>query len=370
MIKRRLSIVHIYQSPSDSGAEGYAREMAMAQSRMHEVRFVAKAGAPLEKKMRDASIATHTDFKNIDFTKTDVVVMHSTQELRKHWPRLLWAKLRSNLKVVVYSHIWISHSKRDPIHAIPYAVADRIWCSSYAAKLVFEKFLPVRKEKIEVVRYGRNLKQLNADFLSRTEARKEFGIPDDAIVVGTMGRVDKGKGSLELFEAVTDVMQSRQDLWFLMIGPPTPTDPKAIALDRELTLAIDKLNPAIRSRVRKVGGLPNGPRYLKAFDLFVLATYKENFALTLLEAMYAEIPCLATESGGSPDMVRPHATGWLFLPESTESLRTTLLRALDEREKWNDFARHSRELVSNGYDFDRVIQDVDAKLCQLAPSSV
>lgn len=309
-----------------------------------------------------------TSLRGVDLQGFDAVILHSTQELKHHWPALALAKLKAKLtgtkspKVILYTHIWISHSKKDPLHAIPYAVLDKVWCSSLKSKEALERYLPVAAEKIEVVRYGRHTDLFLKNLLPKTDARKALGIPETATVVGTMARVDKGKGSRELFEAVTDIMQSRSDLHFLMIGPPTDGDPKASELDQELVATIEKISPAIRTRIHKIGRLEAGSTYLTAFDLFVLATYKENFALTLLESLLAKVACLATDSGGSPDIIRPHATGWLFLPESTDSLRSTLLSALDQKEKWSDFGANGYRLVTQDFDFKNVMRDLDDKL--------
>lgn len=375
---RRLRILHIYRSPSYSGAEAYARDLALAQSRGHEVSFLAQPASPLfaklEQDTKAVSLRLLSGIGDIDLREFDVILLHSMQELRRSWLLLLLAKWRAKLarrgapSVIVYSHIWISHSKRDPLHLVPYAVGDRYWCSSEGSRQAMTRLLPVPKKKFEVIRYGRDFKSLATNMKTRAEARAHFRIPQDAVVVGTMARVDKGKGSVELFEAVTDLMQSRNDLYFLMIGPATASDPKAVMLDQELQNTLEKLSPSVRQRVIKVGALENGASYLKAFDLFVLATYKENFALTLLEAMYAGLPCLATDSGGSPDVIHPFSTGWLFLPESTESLRTALLQALEQRERWGEYGENSRKLVSQTYDFDRVVRDIENSLLQLSHS--
>lgn len=367
-----IKILHVYQSGSYSGAEAYALEVANHHALTNDVTFLAKAASPLAQRITEMSshskLRLCTKISNSLFADFDVVILHSTQELKTLWPHLAFAKIRAKFtresrpKVVLYTHIWISHSKKDPLHAIPYSIVDRVWTSSDQSRRALIRFLPVAPEKIEIVRYGRNTRKFIDQLLPKNEARAKLGIPSDVTVVGTLARVDKGKGSLELFEAVTDLMQTRADLHLLMIGPPTDGDPKATVLDQELHRTIDRLAPSIRSRVHKIGRLEGGSYYLTAFDLFILATYKENFALTLLEALCAKVPCLATDSGGSPDVVRPHATGWLFLPESTESLRTTLMTALDQKEKWNEFGIQGHKLVVENFDFTKVMADLDTKI--------
>lgn len=366
-----LRILHVYQSPSFSGAEGYALEVAAHQAKNSNVTFLVKAGAPFEARVAETGIKTATSLAELDLSQFDVVILHSTQELKRHWPRLAIAKMKAKLsgtqgpKVILYTHIWISHSKKDPLHAISYAVVDQVWTGSEQARQALTRFLPIKSDRIALVRYGRNLRAFSGSLLTKLAARETLKLPANATVVGTIARVDKGKGSREFFDAVTDLMQSRADLHLVMIGPPTGGDPKATALDREIERDIQALTENIRARVHKMGRVENATTMMRAFDLFVLATYKENFALTLLEALLAEVPCLATDSGGSPDVVHPHATGWLYWPESTKSLRETLLGALEQKNKWATFGERGRKFVSENFDFDRVMEVVDGKLEEL-----
>lgn len=377
-----MKLLHVYQSPSFSGAEAYAVEVAehhaMAKDEagraLNEVTFLVKKEAPLHQKIKSLKttisdgIFVSTSFGELDPLNFDAIILHSTQELKRHWPALALSKLKAKIsgrkapKVILYTHIWISHSKVDPLHALSYSVLDRVWCSSQASKKTLEQHLPIASKRIDVVRYGRRTDLFLENLQSKSQARAKLAIPDDALVVGTMSRVDEGKGSRELFEAVTDLMQSRSDVHFLMIGPPTDGDPKASDLDRELTEAVNRMSLVIRSRIHKIGRLEAGSTYLSAFDLFVLATYKENFALTLIESLLAKVPCLATDSGGSPDVIRPHTTGWLFLPGSTDSLRSTLLTAIDQKEKWAEFGNNGHHLVLENFNFETVMRDLDQKL--------
>lgn len=367
---RRL--LHVYQSPSFSGAEAYALEVATHHAGSQDVTFLALKQSVLGDRVqalaKSGVMKLATSIADLDLTSFDAVVLHSTQELKHLWPHLAWAKLRARFagkrgpEVFLYSHIWISHSKKDPLHAIPYAVVDEAWASSTQSKEALERYLPLNPSRVAIVRYGRDSEGFERGLLERAEARRKLGIPEEAIVTGTMARVDKGKGSEELFDAVTETMAANESLHFLMIGPPTNGDPKARELDQELDRRLEKLPQGIRARVHKLGRLEGGSYYLRAFDLFILATYKENFALTLLEALGAKVPCLATNSGGSPDIVRPGETGWLFEPASKDSLRTTLETALKEKGRWAAFGENGHRNVFDGYDFKNVMRALDARI--------
>lgn len=370
-------ILHVYQSPSYSGAEAYAKEFAEYHHRSgHEVSFLALRASPLAQRLQGERITEIFESpEEVDWRSFDVIILHSTQELKSLKWRLaklrLFANSASGLTpahsgrrplIVLYSHIWISHSKRDPLHALAYSLIDQFWCSSNASKAVLEKFLPLAKHKIKVVRYGRNIGELQKSFLTKAEARSRLQIPTQAQVFGTLSRVDAGKGSRELWNSAVKVLRARPDTHFLMIGPATASDPKAVKLDAELEAelaAIKQNEPAIGNRITKLGRLENGTDYLPAFDLFILATYKENFALTLLEAQLAGVPCLGTNSGGTPDLVKPPETGWLFEPENESSLTAALTQALGDQARWPEIATQSRDNILKSYDFPKVMKEAD-----------
>ncbi len=372
-------VLHVYQSPSFSGAEAYAKEVAEYHQRSgHHVSFLVLSKSPLATKIRgDAVIQYIVDSpEQVDWRSFDVIVLHSTQELKNLKWRLAKVRLfsqraqqgapaRRRPRIVLYSHIWISHSKRDPLHAIVYSLIDQFWCSSQASKSVLEKHLPIAKEKIKVVRYGRDTNGLITSFLSREEARSRLEIPQRATVFGTIARVDAGKGSRELWNSALTTLRRHPDAHFLMIGPATASDPKAVALDSALDKELKDIrssDPNLGSRITKIGRLDGGTAFLPAFDLFVLATYKENFALTLLEAQLAGVPCLGTNSGGTPDLIHDAITGWLFQSESESDLTEALERALLDRHRWPEISSQSRAQILKNYQFTDVMKVADKLL--------
>lgn len=373
-----ISILHVCPRPSFSGLEAYALAMAQGQKNLgHRVEFVVLQNSPLAQRCEKEQIPTLSIRAGTSgwmdlirqvsrrLSRTDrpsVIHLHSTQDLDPLLIPLLISRVAkgSRTKVVLQTHIWISHSKRDPLHALSYSLIDEVWCSSQPARETLEKFLPIAKNKIRIVNYGREIEKIEKGFLSREEARIALDLPLDATVVGTVARIDEGKGTRELLEGSLQVMETHPKLHLLLIGPPTADDPKAVAFGHEILTRIEGLPQSLKERVHAPGAVPDSYRFLKAFDLFALATYKECFALSLLEAQLAQLPCLATNSGGSPEIVREGQTGWLFAPRSTNALRDALVRALNERDLWSLYGQRAQERVRREYDFTKILPEIVA----------
>lgn len=401
-----LRILHVCPRPSFSGLEAYALAVASGQKALgHDVTLVVLANSPLAEKAHAAGLkliqiaAAPRSFKvlpRLHFMRTayqrlsgrdhepapDIVHLHSTQDLELLLLPLVCSRLRiwlrSSLrslyepvgrthrpKIILQNHIWISHSKRDPLHAFSYFFIDEVWCSSQPARKSLERLLPIPAHKLRVVNYGREIERLSAGFLDRSAARAELKLPMEAIVIGAVARIDKGKGTAEFIEAGLNVMATEPRLHLVWIGPPTADDPKAIGYSEALLARVAALPDTTRSRLHFPGAVANSYRLLKAFDLFALPTYKECFSLSLLEAQLAGLPVLGTQSGGTPEVVVEQETGWLFEPESITSLQSAIELALKYPETWTHYGVNAERRVRADFDFAQLLPQTIENYCEL-----
>ncbi len=288
----------------------------------------------------------------------DVVHMHGGPEFRALQPWLAWRKwlARERFKVVLQFHIWISHGKRDPLHALSLRLLDEVWCSSRPAKESIVRLLLVPERKIRVLRYGRPIERMAPEIRSREEARAALNLPKDALVVGSVSRIDKGKGSGELVHGTLSLMKENPALHLVLMGAPTD-EANALEFSEKLFAEINSLPDDLGGRLHVLGNVPSSFRNLRAFDIFALPTYRECFSLALLEAQLAGLPCLATDSGGTPEIVMENQTGWLCEPESTPSFESALKRALSDRARWSEFGANASARVRREFDSERVLAE-------------
>jgi len=168
---------------------------------------------------------------------------------------------------------------------------------------------------------------------ARTEARQLLGLPPEATVVGTVGRVDYQKAPELFVEAARRL--GRADVQFVWVGSGTLLD-STRRLVRELGLA---------DRVRFVGERRDVPLLLPAFDLFAMSSRYEGIPCALVEAMLAGVPTVATAVNGVPEVVIPGQTGLLARAGDPGSLATVIGYALDRPDQLRRWAAAARELV-------------------------
>ncbi|KVM86168.1 glycosyltransferase family 4 protein [Burkholderia stagnalis] len=136
------------------------------------------------------------------------------------------------------------------------------------------------------------------DTLPRRDARRALGLPDDAIVVGFVGRFDHQKGVDRLVRIARGVYRRcGHAVQFVAIGPgnfSAAAGPDA-----------DDLPPTLRV----AGAVERASRYFSAFDLFALPSRYEGFPYVCLEAMAARVPIVASRVAGAVELVDAHGIG-------------------------------------------------------------
>jgi glycosyltransferase involved in cell wall biosynthesis len=153
--------------------------------------------------------------------------------------------------------------------------------------------------------------------LSRTAARQELGIPQDVVVFGNIGRLVKAKDQRTLLEALALIKLQAPMAQVTIIGDGR--------LEKELKELASELH--IANDVLFTGFVPDGFRFMKAFDALVLCSIEEAFGRVLLEAMIARIPIIASRADGIPEVVGD--TGYLIAPSHPGQLAAAMQTVYD-----------------------------------------
>jgi len=127
----------------------------------------------------------------------------------------------------------------------------------------------------------------------RVAARQRYGLPNDAIVVGLLGRVTAAKGALEVLAAARNCQDPR--VLFVFAG------------DGDLVRVMD-----VPPNVRFLGYIEDSDTYLPALDIYLQASVMEGLSLALLEAMRGGLPCIATNIGSTNRAIEDGRDGLLI----------------------------------------------------------
>lgn len=150
-------------------------------------------------------------------------------------------------------------------------------------------------ERIETLHNRIDLAVVRAEQVSRELARNHLDLPQDAWVVGNVGRLHPDKDQATLIRGFAKALPELPAGSLLAIMGEGRLESRLKALVVEL---------GVSESVRFLGQVKHGRRYFKAFDVFALSSDHEPFGMVLLEAMAAGNKMLATDCGGAPEIVR------------------------------------------------------------------
>jgi len=166
-------------------------------------------------------------------------------------------------------------------------------------------------------------------------------------LLGYIGRLSQEKGILNFIEAITKVLEMRDDIRFL-IGGDGPLRTKV-----ELYLNAENLN----TKVKFAGWIPHDelPKCLNDLKLLILPSYTEGLPNIMLEAMACGTPVLATPVGAIPDIIKDGETGFIMENNSLECIARNVIRALNNP-NLEEITRNARALVEKEYTYEAAVE--------------
>ncbi|MBK8940131.1 MAG: glycosyltransferase [Polyangiaceae bacterium] len=199
--------------------------------------------------------------------------------------------------------------------------------------------------KLSVIQNGTDLSRFKADARAREATRKALGIPKDAFVFGTVGRMAAVKNHALLVRAAAPLLADATRL--VVVGHGAEAE-RTRALASELNVA---------SWTHFAGETPRVPEHLAAFDVFVLSSDSEGLPLSLAEAMGTSLPLVCTAVGGVPQVVDEGETG-LLVPKGDEAaLRAAMARLRADPSLVLTMGRRARAVAEERYSVDRMMRE-------------
>lgn len=182
---------------------------------------------------------------------------------------------------------------------------------------------------------------------TRRRVRGELGLDDSTVVVGAVGRLVLEKGYQELFEAWSS-LRSSTDAVLLVVGPDEPD--KSDGIDEAL------LGRAEADGVRFLGMRDDVDDLYQAMDVYVLASHREGFPRSAMEAAACGLPIVATDIRGCRQVVDDGRTGVLVPVRSPEALASAIGRLVADPARRAAMSTAAVERARAEFDQARVIE--------------
>jgi glycosyltransferase involved in cell wall biosynthesis len=213
---------------------------------------------------------------------------------------------------------------------------DRCLAISNAVGELARREFGVRPERVTVLYNGIDLLMTaNASPGARAKIRAEFDLPDDAPVVGIIGRLSPEKGQAFFLPAMPELLATHPDVRMLIVGE----GPDRQVCDQ--VIAEHKM----ASAVRFTGHRSDIPDILAAIDVLLIPSLMEGLSFCAIEAMAAGRPVAAFRVGGLPELITHDQTGVLAPEKDASALVQQVRRLLDDRELSDTIVSHARRFV-------------------------
>ncbi len=237
----------------------------------------------------------------------------------------------------------ISARHRLEQRALAAATSSLVSVSDYLRRQVASE-LCLPQEAIATVVNGIDLRVGSPGADERLEARARLGLPDDALVVGSVGELSAVKNIDLMLAAAAMARQWLPSLRVLLVG-----DGAHRARLEERASAVG-LRDTVFAGVRR-----DVPALLPAFDIYICSSDYEGISLAILEAMARGRAVIATAVGGNPELIRDEFTG-VLVPKGDEARLAEAIVRLGGDPAWRErLGRAAQERVCAHHGIARMV---------------
>ena len=205
-----------------------------------------------------------------------------------------------------------------------------------------------RRSRAALLGNGVDLSRFDPDAVDpeRTgRIRSELGLPSDAVVVGTVGRLVAEKGYRELFAAADQVRRALPAVRFVAVGDPDRAKPDAITEPEQDAASKDVTFTGWREDVRDLLGV---------FDIFVLPSWREGLPRSAIEAAAMATPLVLTDIRGCREVIADGREGLLVPVRDPDALASAILDLARDPERRARMGAAARDRATQRFDERRV----------------
>jgi len=329
--------------------------------------------SPLRKKCRSQSVPCfelpsdmkYFSLRNVSALRklllkhnTDILITNATRDINL---AVLTRILSGNRCHLIHAqHMQIGRSKRNAFHAWEYRHLDA-WIAPlpWLAKQT-QEMTTVSEKKIHVIPFGIELSRY-LDGTDKQTARHSLGLPSGACIIGTVGRLDKGKDQETLLRALAMLPRTENLVHALIVGQDTIGEQQNYGIHlRELAHEL-----GIYDRVHFRPFMENIEVAFQAIDIFVLTSVSETYGMVTIEAMASGLPIIATNTAGTPEILSHDVDGFLFPPMEPTMLAEKLNLLMNDtalRQRFSTTARKKALDRFSHFDYCHAVEQLCASI--------
>ncbi|MCQ9206995.1 MAG: glycosyltransferase family 4 protein [Omnitrophica bacterium] len=211
------------------------------------------------------------------------------------------------------------------------------------------KDLKVKKEHVFLIYNGVDVERFAPHMGEKEKGllRNDLGFARSP-VIGSVSRLSPVKGLKYLLFAMKDILKEEPSCHLLLVGEG-PSRAELLELSKRL---------GIESNVFFAMNTTETERFLSIIDVFVFYSLEEGLGLSLLEALAAGKPCVASNVGGVSSVVEDDVTGLLVPPKDTHALKEAIIKVLRDDDLKRRLAKRGSEMVKEKFLLSKMTGEV------------
>jgi len=347
-----MRILQICSAREIGGGERHLADLANALTqRGHEVFAALSPASPvraglrslpseniLELPMRN-SLNLASAVKLSRFVREhQIEIVHA--HLARDYPLAALATGRSQARLVLTRHVLFPLSqihkltlrRTSRVIAVSQAVAESLYTSSiFAPKKIVTIHNGIDIERFASVKAGR--------------------VPNQKLRIGMVGHIAPIKGQEDFVRAAATVQADRDDVEFIIAGEDK-------SHSRENRVALEKLidDLELNHSIKLIGWVDDVANLLSTLDLFVSPARSEPFGLSIVEAMAAGVPVVASASEGAREIIEDKQTGRLVPVCDIEAMATAIVDLLNDRAERKRFADNALVNAHERFSLEKMVE--------------
>jgi glycosyltransferase involved in cell wall biosynthesis len=240
----------------------------------------------------------------------------------------LWGSDLLILKIPILSYFFRSILSR----------ADVIICENQHFKSQLSE-LKFQNENILVIPNGIDIDHFKPR--DKLSARATLKLPENDLIILSTGSLTKNKGHIYLIQALSDLLQKRDDVHLRIVGGGDECESLANEINRlKLNKKIDLVGCAPRESIAT---------WLNAADIFVLPSLHEGTPNSLLEAMATGLPVISSATGGIPHIIVDGLNGFLVAPANANEIKEKLTPLINSSELRDHIGKQARLKIMSDF---------------------
>lgn len=270
-----------------------------------------------------------------------IEILHSS-EFRTNLVALRCRKLRPGLKLVSTAHGWIANDLRGKLKSFVDRILLRRFDRVILVSQAMRRRLPawwVPDSRVRILRNALVLERYET--AARARVRSPPGGPAGDILLLNVGRLSKEKGQGLLLRAIAELAPSHPRLRLTFAGTgPLEDDLRQLAMQL-----------SIGDRTKFIGYVTDMEEVYGTASLVVQSSFTEGLPNVILEAAYLGVPIVATDVGGTAEVIEHGVSGWIVPPRSLKALVGAIRYFLENGARFEEMTHAARVRIEEKFSF-------------------